>query len=207
MSLFLAMQSDAERISSLYQRHALQWNKERSRSLFEKVWLDRFLALCPPGASILDLGCGMGEPIAKYLLKQGCSVTGVDTSTTFIDLCRSRFPDQNWIVADMRTVVLEQKFQGILAWDSFFHLTHSDQRRMFSVFRNYASPGAALLFTSGPSYGEAIGNYQGEPLYHASLDSTDYQTLLQEQGFTVVDHIVDDPTCGYRTIWLARLSN
>ncbi|GAB4018172.1 class I SAM-dependent methyltransferase [Spirosoma migulaei] len=200
------MQSDAERISSLYQRNALQWNKERSRSLFEKAWLDRFLALNPPGASILDLGCGMGEPIAKYLLEQGCSVTGVDTSPTFIDLCRNRFPEQNWIVADMRTVVIKKKFQGILAWDSFFHLTHADQRCMFPVFRTYASQGAALLFTSGPAYGEAIGNYQGEPLYHASLDSADYQALLQEQGFTVVEHITEDPTCGYRTVWLARLN-
>ncbi len=200
------MQSDSERIIDLYQRHALQWNEDRSRSLFEKAWLDRFLALNPHGASVLDLGCGMGEPIAKYLIGQGCTITGVDTSYTFIDLCKNRFPNQNWLVADMRNVVLTERFQGILAWDSFFHLTHADQRRMFPVFRKYAASGAALLFTSGPSYGEAIGAYQGDPLYHASLDSGEYKTLLQEQGFVVVDHIVEDPTCGYRTVWLAKLN-
>lgn len=198
-------QSDSERIRDLYQRHALLWNEERNRSLFEKAWLDRFLSLIPADASVLDLGCGMGEPIANYLIEQGCSVTGVDTSHTFINLCKNRFPQQNWLVADMRNVVLDRKFQGILAWDSFFHLNHADQRRMFPFFRNYATSGAALLFTSGPSYGEAIGEYQGEPLYHASLDAADYQNLLQEQGFRVVDHIVEDPTCGYRTVWLAKL--
>jgi hypothetical protein len=26
-----------------------------------------------------------------------------------------------------------------------------------------------LMFTSGPAYGEAIGTYRGEPLYHGSL--------------------------------------
>ena len=200
------MQSDSEHIIDLYQRHALQWNKDRSRSLFEKAWLDRFLTLTPQSASILDFGCGMGEPIAKYLIKQGRAVTGVDTSSTFIDLCKKRFPHHNWLVADMRTVVFDKTFQGILAWDSFFHLNHEDQRRMFPIFRKYAASGATLLFTSGPSYGEAMGEYQGEPLYHASLDSGEYQTLLQQQGFTVVDHIVEDPTCGHRTVWLAKLA-
>ena len=200
------MQSDSERIIDLYQRHALLWDEERSRSLFEKAWLDRFLALNPHGASVLDLGCGMGEPIANYLIEQGCTITGVDTSSTFIDLCKKRFPHHNWLVADMRNVVLDKRFQGILAWDSFFHLNHADQRRMFPVFGSYAASGAALLFTSGPSYGEAMGEYQGDPLYHASLDADEYQTLLQQQGFTVVDHVVEDPACGYRTVWLARLA-
>lgn len=200
------MQSDSERIIDLYQRHDLTWNTERSRHLIEKTWLDRFLAIIPSKAFVLDLGCGMGEPIASYLLEQGCAVTGVDTSHTLIEICQNRFSQQEWIVADMRVVALEKRFQGIIAWDSFFHLTYTDQRHMFRVFRQHAAPEAALLFTSGPAYGEAIGDYQGEPLYHASLDTEEYQTLLQEQGFGVVAHVMEDATCGYRTVWLARLN-
>ena len=45
------------------------------------------------------------------------------------------FPTQEWIVADMRKLALQRKFSGILAWDSFFHLCHDDQRNMFPVFR------------------------------------------------------------------------
>lgn len=198
------MQSDPERIIGLYQRHALMWDKDKSRELSEKAWLDRFLDLIPTGASVLDVGCGMGEPIAKHVIGQGYQVTGADTSPAFIGFCRNRFPEQKWIVAAMRNIVLEEQFQGILAWDSFFHLNHADQRRMFSVFRNYAAAGAALLFTSGPSHGEAIGEYQGEPLYHASLDTTEYEPLLQGQGFAVIAHVVEDATCE-RTVWLAKL--
>lgn len=200
------MPSSSEDIIGLYQRYASTWDQDRTRTLFEKAWLDRFLAIAGQNASILDLGCGMGEPIARYLIEQGCSVTGVDTSHTFIDLCRNRFPDQEWIVGDMRNRVLGKQFQGILAWDSFFHLNHADQRGMFSVFRQHAAPKAALLFTSGSSYGEAIGEYQGDPLYHASLDTAEYESLLQEQGFEVVSHVVDDATCGHHTVWLASLN-
>jgi hypothetical protein len=123
-----------------------------------------------------------------------------------IALCAGRYPDHEWRLADMRTLALNRTFDGILAWDSFFHLTQDDQRRMFPIFTRQAAAGAALMFTSGPSAGERIGSYRGEPLYHASLDSGEYRRLLQDNGFGVVTHVVEDPTCGQHTIWLARLA-
>jgi hypothetical protein len=116
-----------------------------------------------------------------------------------------RFPKQEWIVADMRKLALPRKFSGMLAWDSFFHLSPDDQRSMFPVFRAHAAPNAALMFTSGPAHGEAIGNFAGEPLYHASLDPAEYRSLLDRNGFRVVSHVVEDPDCGGHTIWLAQL--
>lgn len=112
---------------------------------------------------------------------------------------------QRALVADMRTLSLAELFHGILAWDSFFHLNQNDQRRMFSTFRAHAAPRAALMFTSGPSPGEAIGCLGGEPLYHASLDADEYRKLLQDQGFAVVATASEDQTCGGRTVWLAQL--
>lgn len=198
------MSTDADRIINLYQRHAAAWDRNRGRSLFEKPWLDRLLALVPPSASILDLGCGAGEPIARYLIEQGYAVTGVDSSSPLIDLCRTRFPAHTWLVADMRTLALDQPFTAIIAWDSFFHLTPDDQRSMFPVFARHAAPDAGLLFTTGPAHGEAIGAFENEPLYHASLDPAEYRRLLEAAGFTVVAHVSEDPTCGHHTVWLAQ---
>ena len=199
------MTSEAERIVSLYQRHADHWDRVRGRDLFERPWLDRFLALLRPGASILDLGCGSGEPISRYFIEKGYKVCGVDSSPAFIDMCKSRFPDQEWIVMDMRTLSLDRCFDGILAWDSFFHLCPEDQRQMFPIFRSHAASMAALMFTSGSSHGEAIGTYQGEPLYHGSLDEAEYRSLLNQNGFDVVSYVAEDPNSGRHTIWLAQL--
>ena len=99
-------------------------------------------------------------------------MTGIDSSPPLIGMCKDRFPDQDWIVADMRTLSLDRRFDGILAWDSFFHLCPDDQRKMFPIFQKHAESKAALMFTSGPSHGEVIGTYKGEPLYHGSLDGT-----------------------------------
>jgi hypothetical protein len=76
---------------------------------------------------------------------------------------------------------------------------------VLAIFRHRAELSAALMFTSGPSAGEQIGTYQGEPLYHASLDSAEYRLLLHDNGIDVATHVVEDATCGLHTIWLARL--
>ncbi len=199
------MARDAERIVDLYDRHAAVWDADRTKSLFEKTWLDRFLVLLPAGGSILDIGCGSAEPIARYFIEAGYDVTGADSSPAMIGICKRRFPAHGWEVADMCTLFLGRRFAGILAWDSFFHLTCDDQRRMFPVFRVHAAPKAALMFTSGPAHGEAIGSYRGELLYHASLDDAEYRALLDEFGFEVVSYLAEDASCGGHTVWLARL--
>jgi hypothetical protein len=199
------MSSPSERTKIIYQQYAIDWDRERGRTLFEKDWLDRFLALLPPNPSILDMGCGAAEPIARYFIEKGCDVTGIDSSASLIGMCKDRFPDQVWTVADMCTLSLDRRFDGLLAWDSVFHLCPEDQRRMIPIFRRHARSKAALMFTSGPSHGEAIGNYKGEPLYHGSLDGAEYRLLLDQNGFDVVSHVVEDPQCGHHTVWLARI--
>jgi SAM-dependent methyltransferase len=199
------MTSEADRIIGLYRRHANAWARERGNHLFEAAWFDRFRALVPADGTVLDIGCGAAEPLARYLIENGCDVTGVDAAPEMIAMCRDRFPDRTWHVADMRTLSLGRLFNGLVAWDSFFHLSYDDQRRMFPIFRKHAAPHAALMFTSGPSHGEAIGAYGGEPLYHASLDASEYRALLDANGFEVVMHVAEDPDCGGHTIWLAQL--
>lgn len=198
------MTSPADAIIDLYQRHAATYDGLRGRLLMEGPWLARFRALLAPGATVLDIGCGTGQPIARHFMEQGHAVTGVDSAPAMIALCRARFPEGDWQVADMRKLALGRRFGGLIAWDSFFHLTPEDQRGMFEVFAAHAAPGAALLFTSGPAHGEAIGNFDGEALYHGSLDPREYRALLAEAGFSVVDHVVEDPSCGGHTIWLAQ---
>jgi SAM-dependent methyltransferase len=199
------MSEFADRIIGHYERHAIAWDGDRARAVWnDKPWHERFIAFLPEGATVLDLGCGSGSPVARHMAACGLKITGVDSSPTFISLCRSRLPGHAWIVGDMRSPPLKQLFQGILAWDSFFHLKPADQRKMFAVFHEHAAPSALLMFNAGPRHGEALGTYRGDPLYHASLDPAEYATLLDGIGFDIVAYVVEDPQAGGRTVWLAR---
>jgi SAM-dependent methyltransferase len=199
------MSGDSERIVDLYQRHAAEWDRRRGpEAVIEKAWLERFAAFLAPGAAVLDIGCGSGQPIARHLIERGYRVTGIDSSPALIERCKQRFPDREWLVADMRTLALGRRFQGLIAWDSFFHLTPEYQIRMFPIFRQHADAGAPLMFTSGTSHGEAIGEFEGERLYHGSLSPDEYRELLAENGFAVEAFVAEDPSCGNHCVWLAR---
>jgi cyclopropane fatty-acyl-phospholipid synthase-like methyltransferase len=192
----------ARDVIGLYERHAQAYDRERGRSVQERSWLDRLLEFVPTGGTVLDLGCGAGEPIARYIIERGVQVFGVDASPSMIRRCRARFPESEWQVADMRELALGRRFDAIVAWDSFFHLSMDDQRAMFPRFAAHARRGAPLLFTSGSAEGEVVGSFCDEPLYHASLSPAEYERLLAANGFVVRSYVADDPECGEHTVWL-----
>lgn len=193
-----------EEILPTYERVAAGFARARDKSLFERRWLDRMLAHTPPPRRVLDLGCGTGNPIARYLTDRRAQVTGVDGAAAMVALFQQNLPNAQAVHADMRGLVLDQRFDALLAWNSFFHLTAADQRAMFPVFARHAAPNAALMFTAGPSAGEAIGEVQGESVYHASLAPDEYQALLAENGFELLKFTPEDPDCNGHTICLAR---
>jgi cyclopropane fatty-acyl-phospholipid synthase-like methyltransferase len=198
------MHSEADKIIPLYRRHALAWAARRRSLAMERGWLEKFAAVLPSGPTVLDIGCGSGEPMGRYFLEAGACVTGIDASPEIIEIAQQRQAEGEWIVADMRDLRLDRKFDGILAWHSAFHLTQEDQRKMFPIYQRHAADGAVMMFTSGPSHGEAIGELEGEALYHSSLDPEEYRALLDQNGFQVLEHVVEDPECGFATIWLAQ---
>lgn len=193
-----------DRIAEHYDRNAHAFDMARRRNFVEQHWLDRFLLAVPRGGHILDLGCGGGEPVARYMIDSGRSLTGVDVSQNMIGLSRTRFGRHTFIHSDMRTVAIDQRFDGVLAWDSLFHLPHQDQADMLQKIGRWMNHGAPLLFNSGPARGEVIGTQFGDPLYHASLDPHEYRELFRLFGLSEMAYVPEDQSTGGRTVWLAR---
>ncbi|MCG8458811.1 MAG: class I SAM-dependent methyltransferase [Holophagales bacterium] len=194
----------ASRTRDVYQRNAARFDAERSRILFERPWLDRFASLLSEKATILDVGCGAGEPIASYFLDLGLRVSGIDFSERMIELARQRFPAGRWSTVDMRQLELGTTFDGIVSWHAFFHLTPAEQRSTLPRFADHLRGGGALLLTVGPEESEISGTVGGEPVYHGSLSPAEYRRILAENRLEVVDFVLEDPTCDYATVLLAR---
>lgn len=191
-------------ILDTYQRQADSFARNCGTGLFEQAWLDRLIDGVGPNPSVLDLGCGSGDPLATYLIGKGCTLTGIDGASSMISLCQKRHPDQEWITADMRGINLGRTFDAIMAWNSFFHLSHQDQQEMFPVFEAHAHSGTRLMFTSGPDHGEVWGQAGGEIVYHASHAPQAYREFLTRCGFKLLKFVPEDPDCNGHTVWLAE---
>lgn len=191
-------------LARAYDHIAAWFDAHRTRALIEKPYLDDLVKALRPGASILDLGCGTGEPILRFLAERGFALTGVDASGAMIAIARKRFPGMCLLVGDMRQFAPGRRFDAVIAWHSFFHLPHADQREMFKSFAHWLHPGGILVFTSGSACGETWSENGGEALYHASLDAHEYRSLLAQHGFAVLRHAAEDAACGGATVWIAQ---
>ncbi|WP_420398226.1 class I SAM-dependent methyltransferase [Nioella sp.] len=196
---------DYNDILPAYDRVAGHWAETRNTSLFELGALTSALD-GQKDATVLDLGCGSGLPIARWFTDQRCAVTGVDGSKRMLDHFRGNLPGARAVLADMRGLSLGHRFDVIVAWDSFFHLSREDQRAMLPVFATHAAPGARLLLTTGPEDSEAMGQVGPEPVIHVSLSPDVYRALLAAHGFEVLWFRPEDAEFHGHSVWLAQRS-
>lgn len=99
-------------------RRALSWMIER----------------LPPGARVLDLGCGTGTPTAVCLADAGMEVVGIDESERMIRLARASVPSGSFHCGDMRE--LGDELGQFDAATAFFSLPMLSKRDIAQLLRN-----------------------------------------------------------------------
>ena len=105
------MRSEADKVIGLYRSLARAWAKLRGAELRERKWLARFIQLLPKQPWVLDIGFGSGNPLGRYPIDCGCTLTGVDAAPEMIDIARQNIKYASLIVSDMRNDVRYR------AWD------------------------------------------------------------------------------------------
>ncbi|RCI08708.1 hypothetical protein L249_4819 [Ophiocordyceps polyrhachis-furcata BCC 54312] len=98
-----------------------------------------------PDASVLDVGCGTGQPVSAYFAGKGCAVTGIDVSQVMVDLCRSKIKG-SFIKADMTTFEPEgkKKFHVVLAIFSMLQMPYSNVCSMVYRLASFLRPDGLL---------------------------------------------------------------
>jgi cyclopropane fatty-acyl-phospholipid synthase-like methyltransferase len=186
----------ADSVGQGYDSIAEVWQRSRAGDAFrERGLLDRLVAPLPPGARILDLGCGGGEPIARYLATLGYDLTGVDLSPRLLALARQAVPGGRFVQGDMRTIHLDQQFDAIVAWDSVFHLPRRDHGPLFRRFREWLGPQRRLLLSIGGSDEAGFTSEMwGVSFFYSGHAPDRARALLAEAGFRIEHWGIDDPT-------------
>lgn len=187
---------EARLVGPTYDAVAEAWRQARAGGAFaERRQVERLVAPLPPGAAVLDVGCGSGEPIARFLAEAGYAVTGIDAAPRLLEFARRAVPAGTFIHGDMRTVRLDRTFDAVVAWDSVFHLPRADHGPMYARFRDWLRPGGRLLLSLGGSGGDDFTSEMlGARFYYSGHEPSRARTMLEETGLDIEHWEVDDPT-------------
>jgi SAM-dependent methyltransferase len=101
----------------------------RSDTDTDLIW--RLLEL-EPGMRVLDLACGHGR-IANRLAARGCAVTGLDSSTVFLERARADAAELgvevDYVAGDVRDISWIGRFDRVVNWATAFGYFDDDVNR------------------------------------------------------------------------------
>ncbi len=103
----------------------------------------------PQLATILDIGCGSGVPIAQSLVREGFAVWGVDASPSLISAYRLNVPDMPAVCEPVQdSSFFDRVFVGVISIGLVFLLCESDQRKLLGRVASVLEPGGRFLFSA-----------------------------------------------------------
>lgn len=168
----------------------------------EKKYLDLFMQQLKPKSHILDVGCGSGYPIASYLIDNGFQVTGVDASKELLKIEKEKTPTMKQIYGDIRTVDINEKFDGVIEWWCLFHIPKPDHEKIIQHFASWLKSGGILEFTTGDAeYEDKSSDMLNQELAFYSLNPEFYEKALKKWGFKILLRESDQET---HLVWIAQ---
>lgn len=180
--------------SSGYQDIAVEFLSRRGRGRSTGIGVHAVRAWArtlPPGAAVIDLGCGPGFPITEVLVDEGLSVCGVDAAPSFVEAFRRNLPNLPVVCEAVEdSTFFNRTFEGVLAWGLIFLLSVEDQRRLIQRMADILLPGGRLLFTSPPE--PVVWNDAMTGLESRSLGADEYRRRLSAAGISLMREYEDE---------------
>ncbi|MBN2069331.1 MAG: class I SAM-dependent methyltransferase [Opitutales bacterium] len=178
------MQSNYDSISEA-------WIKNRREiSPNDLELFELFISHLPDFPHILDLGCGSGNPVAKFLVKRGAEITGVDRSKELLDYAVDILPNHKWVLSDLFDYEPDSLFDGVVIWDSMFHFPREKHKKLLQKAYNALKPSGLLILSSGgseenvPAFTDTMF---GQTFYYDSYPVFELLELCQVVGFNVLE--------------------
>lgn len=152
----------------------------------------------PPGATVIDLGCGTGFPITKVLVDEGLKVYGVDASPSLVEAFRHNLPEAPVVCESVvESSFFNRTFDGAVAWGLMFLLQPDEQRHLIQRVADILLPGGRFLFTSSTGTEPLVWNDAMTGLESRSLGAAEYRKLLSKAGLHLTRDYEDVGACHY----------
>jgi ubiquinone/menaquinone biosynthesis C-methylase UbiE len=156
-------------------------------------WLAKALERIPPGAEVLDLGCGAGVPMTRALAT-GRHVIGVDISARQIELARAVVPEATFVHADMTALDLAPaSIDAVVAFYSLTHIPRADLPDLLAAVRRWLRPGGVLIVSMGAqdSPDSVERDWLGAPMFFSHHGAKKNRALVRRAGFEIEEAVVE----------------
>jgi len=167
-------------------RRYLEWSALRP-SEARLAYLRRASDLIPPGARVLELGCGAGVPMTAALA-DGRDVTGVDISAAQIALARRNVPTASFLQADLTTIdVPPASVDAVVAFYALTHVPRNEHAGLLGRIRSWLRPGGVFIASLGveDDPGGIERDWLGADMYFSHFSARVNRRLVAAAGFTI----------------------
>ena len=163
---------------------------------------NEFSKCLPKKAKVLDLGCGAGIPVAKFLIEKGYDVTGVDISLGMIKLAKKNVPKAKFIKISMTEMDFKENyFDGLIAVYSIIHVPKEKQKDLFLEIKKILKPEGITLISLGNKNGESREEFLGTSMFWSHHSAGTYLKMMKNMGFEIIfDKTIE--TAGEKHYWI-----
>lgn len=155
-------------------------------------WLGKVLDQLRPGAAVLDLGCGSGDPADIEIAKLH-KVTGVDISQVQIDLARQNVPNGTFLHGDTSTIEFAPAaFDAVVSFYTLEHIPRAEHATILRRICRWLRPGGLLLISmEAGEYDNVEGTWLGVPMFLSCYDPDTMVRLVEDAGFVLVERAIE----------------
>ncbi len=144
-----------------------------------------------PGAAVLDIGAGHGEPLTKVLIDDGLNVSAIDASPRLVEAFRQRFPGVEIACEPVEESRFHDKnFDAVLAVGLIFLLPADAQRALIDRVAQVLIPGGRFLFSAPRETGSWRDILTEQT--SISLGEAEYLKCLEAAGLVFHSHHTDE---------------
>lgn len=168
-----------------YDRLAELYTTERER--FDN-WneVEAFSSRLPENAKVLDVGCGTGVPIARFLVEAGFKVVGIDLSEAMVSVARENVPGGTFRQMNMTAIDLPpESFHGLISCYAIIHVPREKHADLFHSFHKILKPQGVMLVSVASWEWEEIADYLGVDMFWSHYDSAATESLITSAGFEI----------------------
>ena len=170
-------------------------------------WAAELADLLPAGATVADLGCGIGLPATRALTDYRLRVIGVDFSAVQLARARRLVPAARLVQADMTALRLRPaSLDAVVSFYALIHVPLADQQALFPRIRSWLRPGGYLLAITGAKRWTGTGHSLGAGKISDHADTaTNLDWLTAARLVPIWHRYIPEGTSGHNLI-LSRAS-